>query len=57
MTDGQASAWLIQNGATYVKSQGHIQWWRLPSGTWISKASLGNGHFELRQHQSCGCNG
>lgn len=56
MTDGQASAWLISNGATFVKTDAQAQWWKLRDGSWVSKVRLANGLFDLRRHAASSCN-
>lgn len=55
MTDGQASAWLVQNSATYVKTDARAQWWRLPSGEWVAKVGSGY-NVELRRLPASSCN-
>lgn len=55
MTEGQASSWLVQNGAAFVKTQGTVQWWRLSDDSWVSKQRLANGMYELRRHAANGC--
>jgi hypothetical protein len=57
MNEAQVSMLLAANRATYVKTQGDVQWWKLPSGEWVGKRALPGGLFEVRRFSAnaCGC--
>ena len=56
MTEGQASYTLIQLQAQFHSARGNVQWWKLPTGEWISKRRLGVDQYELRRHPAGSCN-
>lgn len=56
MTEGQASYTLVQLQATYVTTKGGVQWWRLPTGEWVTKKRLGWDAYELRRLPAASCN-
>lgn len=55
MTDGQAGATLIANGASYVGKKGNVEWWKAQDGSWIAKTVV-NGDVRLQRLPSNSCN-
>ena len=56
MNEAQVSQLLVAYSATYVKTQGGVQWWRLPSGEWVGKRALPGGLYEVRRFPANACN-
>lgn len=57
MTEAQAATLCVQNGATFVKKDGPLAWWKLPDGTFLGVQKLGNGQVQVNRvaASACGC--